>query len=234
MKTSLICYDSGVREIILFDIDYNLVNTGKFKNNYKTRISSLLGVPLEDFLKVEQGYVKKEKGFTEFVPLDYIKYLSESFNAPASDISKAFFHDDNFKDILFDDVIGNLDNLKNDYHLGVYSESFKDYQMFKLHKTGLLPYFESDLIFIFSNKLTEEALSLLPQGCFIVDDNLPVINALKQVGKYKPIWVNRMGDEEDTDASVIRDLNELGSVLKNYSDKIFSEEFLVGDPGIGH
>jgi len=210
-----------VKEVILFDVDRTLIDTTKFKEKIKLKISQLVNISLEDFLKIEQGYVKRGEGFTDFIPQEYIKFLSSQFDFDESKISKAFFDDDNFKDILYDDVLDCLKSLSERYTLGIFSESFKDFQMLKLHKTGLLPYFNQDLVFIFKRKLTEEAFSFLPEGCFIVDDNLPVINALEQVGKYKPIWMDRKGSGENTNQITIRDLNEIESVLKNYDKEIF-------------
>lgn len=206
-----------MKEVILFDVDRTLIDTTKFKEKIKLKISQLVNISLEDFLKIEQGYVKKGEGFTDFIPQEYIKFLSNKFGFDESKISNAFFDENNFKDILYDDVLDCLKSLSEHYTLGIFSESFKDFQMLKLHKTGLLPYFNQDLVFIFKRKLTDDSLKILPENCFIVDDNLPVINALKQVGKYKPIWVDRKGSDAGFDVTSIQDLNNIYKVLNDLS-----------------
>ncbi len=221
-----------MKPIILFDVDRTLIDTTKFKQKLKFKISQLLNISLEDFLKVEQGYVKKGEGFTDFIPQEYIKFLSTEFQFDESKISKAFFDDENFQDILYGDVLDCLKSLSEHYTLGIFSESFKDFQMLKLHKTGLLTYFDQNLVFIFQRKLTEESLKLLPENCFIIDDNLPVINALTQTGKYKAIWINRKGSNEVIGKNSIISLNEIGRVLNNYNDVNSIKVDLVGDPGI--
>ena len=180
-----------MKEVILFDVDRTLIDTTKFKEKIKLKISQLLNIPIEDFLKIEQGYVKKGEGFTDFIPQEYIKFLSNKFGFDESKISKAFFDDENFKDILYNDVLDCLKSLSEHYTLGIFSESFKDFQMLKLHKTGLLSYFNQDLVFIFNRKLTEDSLKILPENCFIIDDNLPVICALEETKRFKPVWLNR-------------------------------------------
>jgi len=202
-----------VKEVILFDVDRTLIDTTKFKQKIKLKISQLLNVPLDDFLKLEQGYVKREEGFTDFIPQEYIKFLNNEFNFDESKISKAFFDDDNFQDILYDDVIDCLKYLSENYTLGIFSESFKDFQMLKLHKTGLLSYFDQDLVFIFKRKLTEEALKILPENCFIIDDNLPVICALEETKRFKPVWFNRKKAEDTRNFVTILDLVGFEKVL---------------------
>ncbi len=202
-----------MKPIILFDVDNTLIDKEKFKLNFKKRISKVLNVPLEDFLKVEQGYVKKPDGFTDFIPLKYIRFISESYKSDESSISKAFFYENNFKNILYDDVISCLGSLRNRYDLGIFSQSFKEFQMLKLHKTGLLNYFNQDLIFIFNNKLTEESLKLLPNGCIVIDDNLPVICALEETKRFRPVWLNRKKAESTGNFVTAFNLVEFGKFL---------------------
>jgi len=205
-----------VKEVILFDVDRTLIDTTKFKQKIKLNISQLLNVPLEDFLKLEQGYVKRGEGFTDFIPQEYIKYLSSEFGFDELKVSKAFFDDDNFNDILYDDVIDCLKSLSDSYTLGIFSESFKDFQMLKLHKTGLLRYFNQDLIFIFQRKLTEDSLKILPENCFIVDDNLPVICALEETKRFKPVWLNRKTSDSSERFPTVFNLKNIESILRSF------------------
>ncbi len=207
-----------MKETILFDIDYTLINTANFKQNFKSKISELLGVSLDDFLKIEQGYVKKGEGFTDFIPQEYISFLSRSFDFNESEISKAFFDDSNFENIFFEDVLECLDNLKRSFDLGIFSEGFNEFQMLKLHKTGILKYFDQNLIFIFNRKLVDDSLKLLPDGCFIIDDNLSVICALEETKRFRPIWLNRKISEGTDDCAQIFDLKNIADVLKDYRE----------------
>ncbi len=208
-----------VKEIILFDIDYTLLNTSISKKNFRVRISELLNIPLKDFLVVEKNYVKKEKGFTGFKPEEYIDYISKNFNANSSDISKTFFDERNFVNTPYPEVPDLLESLFGKFNLGVFSEGFEDFQLSKLHKSNLLEYFDRDLVFIFRRKLTKEALDLIPKGCFIVDDNLPVVCGLVEANQFKPLWLNRKTKEKHERCKTIFDLKNLENVLENYSTK---------------
>lgn len=207
-----------MKETILFDIDYSLIDTARFKQNLKLKISELLKVSLDYFLKIEQGYVKKTEGFTDFIPQEYIHFLSRSFDFSESEISKVFFDDGNFENILFEDVKDCLEKLKKDYILGVFSESNKEYQMLKLNKSGLLKYFDKSLIFIFERKIVEDSLKLLPDDCFIVDDKLSVICALEETKRFKPIWLNRKKVDSTKEYVEIFNLKNFENVLLNYKE----------------
>ncbi|MBW6441811.1 hypothetical protein K0B04_02800, partial [Patescibacteria group bacterium] len=166
-----------------------------------------------------KGYVKKEQGFTDFIPQEYINFISETFQKDSLDISKAFFDEKNFENVLFTDVMKALNSLSGIYDLGIFSESFKEFQLLKLHRTNVLNYFNPDLIFIYSRKLTQEALDSLPDNCFIIDDNPEVISGLIESGRFKPIWLNRKTQEEHEKCVTIFDLKNLKEILENYSIK---------------
>ena len=208
-----------MREKVLFDIDYTLIDTRKFKEGFKKKISEFLGISIEDLLLAEQGYVKKDEGFTDFVPQKYIDFIADSFNSDKFGISKAFFDDENFADIVFPDVYESLETISKIFDLGIFSEGFRDFQLLKLYKTGIFNFFNKDLIFIFRRKLTPEALTMIPKGCFIVDDNPSVISVLKEKQNVRPIWLNRKTKEEHDNCKTIFSLNNLGKILENYSSK---------------
>ena len=208
-----------MREKVLFDIDYTLIDTRKFKESFKKKISEFLGISVEDLLLAEQGYVKKDGGFTDFVPQEYIDFIADSFNSDKFGISKAFFDDENFADIVFPDVYESLETLSKILDLGIFSEGFRDFQLLKLYKTGIFNFFNENLIFIFRRKLTPEALNMIPKGCFIVDDSPSVISVLKEKQDVRPIWLNRKTKEEHDNCKTIFSLDNFEKVLKNYSSK---------------
>lgn len=205
-----------MRQKILFDVDYTLIDTAKFKENFKRKITGLLDISFEDFLLAEQDYVKKDCGFTDFVPQDYIDFISDKFNFDKLMIAEAFFNDENFSNIVFPDVYPSLEILSKMYDLGIFSEGFKEFQLLKLRKTGLFDFFDENLIFIFRRKLTESNLKLLPQECFVVDDNIESILALGEFSRFKPVWINRKTDRADGKYFTIFNLENFENILKNY------------------
>lgn len=206
-----------MKNCILFDIDYTLLNSQLFKQNFRERIAKFLNVSAEDFATVEGGYVHRDTGFTDFNPEEYIDYISKNYDAKAQDISRNFFNDVNFKNISYPDVIPALENLVGDYKLGIFSEGFEAFQLIKLQKSGLIKYFEPELTFIYRRKLTKESLNLLPGGCFVVDDNYYVAEALSKVGLFKPVWLNRKTEEKHPDCETVFDLTNLRKLLDSYS-----------------
>lgn len=204
-----------MKEVILFDIDYTLLDTAVSKRYYREKISKLANVSIDDFILVENEYKKKDSGFTDFHPDDYIEHICKSYDLNKNSIRELFFSDANFKDALYDDVVSALEVLSGKFSLGIFSEGFEDFQLIKLSKSGIMNFFERDLIFIFRRKLEESSLALLPDNCFVVDDNISVIEALKQVGNFKPIWINRKESSKNSVQVAINGLNGIESVLKN-------------------
>lgn len=204
-------------DIILFDIDYTLLNTLISKENCRSKLSKFLNVSIEDFSAVVKGYLRKDAEFTDFNPEDYLDYISRKYNVSTRDVGKVFFDDENFKNTPYPEVVPLLEALSENYRLGIFSEGLEDFQLLKLHKSGLLPYFGQEITFIFRRKLTQESFNLLPRGCFVVDDNYFVIEALCKAGPFKPIWLNRKTKEKHPDCETVFDLTNLKEVLGNYS-----------------
>lgn len=205
-----------VREIILFDIDYTLINSQISKELRRERFSKLLGISEEDFSLTEKEYVKKDTGFTDFDPNEYVDFITNKYSVSREDISKIFFDDINFQRALYPDVIASLDKLRNNYSLGIFSEGMEDFQMMKLHRSDILKYFDPKLVFIHRRKLTGEVLSLLPEGCYIVDDNVFVVEALCKTGDCKPIWLNRKKEATQLKCPEIDEIANLEGVLFIY------------------
>lgn len=202
-----------MKEVILFDIDYTLINSQISKELRRKKFSNLLGISEEDFLLTEKEYVKKDSGFTDFDPNEYVDFTAKKYGVGRNSISEIFFQDENFIRAVYPDVLPSLEILKNDLSLGIFSEGLEDFQMLKLHKSNLLRYFDPNLSFIFKRKLTEDSLKLLPKGCFIVDDNMFVIEGLCEEGSFKPIWLNRKGDDTEISCQVIEGLGNIRNLI---------------------
>ena len=202
-----------MKEVILFDIDYTLINSQVSKELRRKKFSNLLGISEDDFLLTEKEYVKRDSGFTDFNPNEYVDFIAKKYGVGRDSISEIFFQDENFGRAVYQDVLTTLEALKNDFSLGIFSEGFVDFQMLKLHKSNLLKYFDPNLTFVFKRKLTEDSFKLLPQGCFIVDDNVFVIEGLCKEGSFKPIWLNRKGDATNTSCRVIESLGGIRNLI---------------------
>ena len=205
-----------MKETILFDIDYTLLNATVSKQNYREKISKLVGVSVDDYMVVEKDYMNRESGFTDFHPDDYIKHMCRNYNVDEVCVREVFFDDQNFVEALYPDVIPALEKLSESYGLGIFSEGFEDFQMTKLHKSGLSHFFKKDLTFIFRRKLMEGALNMLPENCFIVEDNPSVIDALVEFGRVQPVWLNRKSEEKHREIPTIGNLENLKEILNSF------------------
>lgn len=205
-----------MKETALFDIDYTLIDSFESKIIRRNKISELSGFSVDDILDVENSYVKGDSGFTDFNPDDCIEHISKGLKIDFEKLKEIFFSNDVFTNALYLDVNNCLENIQQDYECGIFSEGFEDFQLIKLHKSGILNFFKKELTFIFRRKLTVEALELLPENCFIIDDNPSVISALVKFNKFRPIWLNRKTKEEHGECVTIFDLTDIENVLENY------------------
>jgi len=206
-----------VEDTILFDIDYTLINSSDSKIIRRNKISDLSGFSIEKILEVENSYVKSDSGFTDFNPDDYIVHISKALGVDFEKVKEIFFSDDVFTNALYSDVNNSLEKIHQNYECGVFSEGFEDFQLIKLHKSGILHFFKKEITFIFRRKLTVEVLNLLPENCFIIDDNPSVISALVEAGRFRPIWLNRKTKEKHGECKTTFDLTDIGNALENYS-----------------
>jgi len=202
-------------KVILFDIDYTLINTKLIKENCRNSLIEYLNISTEKFEDLSKNYVKSPTGFTDFNPYEYIKHLSSQLDESSDSLARIYFSDKNFSNTLYTGTESVLEDLNGKFVLGIFSEGHKDFQILKLHKTGILKYFDSNNTFIFRRKLIEESLELLPVNSFIVDDNLSVLEALNETRKFKPIWLNRKSKEKNTTINTIFNLTQLKNYLGN-------------------
>lgn len=202
-----------MKEIILFDIDYTLINSAISKEIRREYISKEFGLDIDEIIIAEKGYIPKDTGFTDFNPNDFVSHLSNTLNADVRKMHDIFFDDSVFLNALYPEVITCLESLSGNYSLGIFSEGFRDFQLTKLHKSGIINFFKKDLTFISRRKLTESTLSLIPYGSYILDDNPEVIAALHKVGIFEPIWVNRNTKEEHGECKTIFDLFGTRNIL---------------------
>jgi len=101
-----------------------------------------------------------------------------------------FFHNESCRQLVFDGVETVLKYLKDkDYEIGIFSEGVPEFQRTKLKNIQIDKYLNKDLIFITKHKRSDKYLDKLPRGCFVVDDNPDVINALTKNGSFKPIHI---------------------------------------------
>jgi len=69
------------KPIILFDIDYTLINTSLLKDKFANEISSKLKINKSAYIKYEKSYINTLASSHDLNIDDYIKKLASNFNS---------------------------------------------------------------------------------------------------------------------------------------------------------
>lgn len=205
----------NMSDVILFDIDNTLLDTSRLFNDYiKSALLEILVVNSDEFEKVSHHYFETLKKPTQFDPEAYLTTLADSFEANREQLLQVIENPDWYVQSIFPDAEPTLATLQNNYTLGIYSEGVTTWQQKKLALSGLHRYFDPQKIYITDDKLLDTFLSTVPESV-IVDDRLPVIQALQTKTHLRPIWLNRqLGPEVgEIYCETIMSLSELPELL---------------------
>jgi FMN phosphatase YigB (HAD superfamily) len=211
--------------IILFDIDYTLLNTGKLIREYVApALCQQLNLSSEKFEELKTSYIGGLAKYTDFTPEDLLTFCltqqgtdpaSEGFLARHAEVLAAYYSPEFYPNSLYPGVPELLQQLTPEHTLGIFSEGNKNFQTKKLLLTGISGFFADNYTYIFGRKLEPETLRQLPPESIVVDDNPEVIDTLADWG-IKTVWVKR--PERPTPPTQVglwvEDLNELPTLLK--------------------
>lgn len=192
--------------IVLFDIDNTLIDTKKLSFLAYTDIAKQTGKSFEEISKLKDEYKDSLEFNTDFYPDRLMDFLVKKIGQP---IDNPFDKKEIYVESLFEETIELLTKLKQTKRLGIYSEGFTDYQTRKLEFSGIIDFFDKDLIFIKRRKLDNDSLNVIPYGAILIDDNPKVVEKMKKNERIKPFWINRKTDEKMEGIRTIRKLNEL-------------------------
>jgi len=195
--------------IILFDIDKTIYDTDHQAEDFDKVIASVLS-------RSDVVSLKDSNDDRQFSPEVYTKRLCEKYDFKNQDRLLEVFYADKYKHIYEDNIFPEtrivLDNLKNKFRLGIYSEATHKFQIHKFKATGLEKYFDKDLVFILDAKDTEGAIKNIPDGALVVDNNEHICEFLTEHG-IKVIWLNKKDDKVSPDFPTIHNLLELSGKL---------------------
>jgi FMN phosphatase YigB (HAD superfamily) len=203
------------KQIILFDIDKTLFNGhSMFEKFLVPSLIEELGFDEENIIRAQKEYKKTLEKHTDFNPEEFIYFLAKSKGIDSEPIFDIFYTPEFFSESLFPEVKPILDELGENYNLGIFSEGLKSWQSKKLDNTGIKNYFEQSLVFIERRKTASAVLRSLPEKVIIIDDNVDVINNLLNFGRVRPIWINRVEKPSIEGAREIKNLTELPILLE--------------------
>jgi len=192
--------------IVLFDIDNTLIDTKKLSLLAYTDIAKQTGKSFEEISKLKDEYKDSLELNTDFYPDRLMVFLEKKIGQP---IDNPFNKKEIYVESLFEETVELLNKLKQTKRLGIYSEGFTDYQTKKLEFSGIIGFFDKDLIFIKRRKLDKASLDVIPDGATVIDDSQKVIEEIKKYEKFETLWLNRNTDEKMNGIRTIEKLGEL-------------------------
>lgn len=198
------------KQIILFDIDNTLFDVNTFfSKNVWPAVEKDLKISKAKLDKVSEIYGKTLSKNTEFDPKGWLKVARKELGEKANEIKDYIYNPDFFVKSLFNEVIPALNELKEDYILGIYSEGIEEWQRKKIELSGLNNYFEQKYIIINPNKVSEQVLESIPKRATVVDDRSDVVLDLETVDDIYPVWLNRTEKQSLPNTKEIKTLTGL-------------------------
>lgn len=206
-------------KIILFDIDYTLIDTDKLRKLTNEKILKIVKISLQKLEKATEEFANTLKTSKEFSPQKYAQFLAKYFADAAirKAVNNIFREPGIYQQATYPEVISVFKKLKQIFRLGIYSEGVKEFQMNKLTLSGIIKYLDKNLIFIYPDK-TGKAEELVKKfgEVYFVDDNPKHIKDITKTEGAHPIWLKR-GPKAQACGSLncptILSLEELGTIL---------------------
>ena len=176
--------------ILLFDIDSTLFDTDCYNKKTTQFICDYFHLDKSSVGQFEKQYRENIKDVIGINIKDYSEQLGEKFSLPHEKIFNLIIDNKNlYVHSLYPDTLLALSLLSKKYALGIFSQGYVSFQMNKLIKADILPYFDKKYIFIFPHKIHKDTIEQLPKNSIIIDDKLSVVET---VAPYLPaILINR-------------------------------------------
>jgi len=197
------------KPLILFDWDDTLFSKTEYKKGLRGNLARICEASEEEIFEVEERYFNNLEKSGDFRIDTFIQTFEEKFGKK---IQLEDFSSDNLKiysGALFPETISVLNNLKNQFNLGIYSQGFIPLQKIKIKSSGVGDFFDEKFVFIDRDKIATEFLAKLPDKAIIVEDKKEVVEKLKNLNRFKVIWINRINDEKIPGIKTIKSLLEI-------------------------
>ncbi len=194
---------------ILFDIDLTLFDADLFRLNVYPRLAETIKISLPEFNGTLAAYTNALEKSSDFLPNRFLRHIAKDHSFPFQQLYNTFFNPQNFINALYPDTVPGLQKLFPGRSLGIYSEGYREFQTTKLRLSGILDYFNPDLMHIHRRKIDPAVLNCLPNDSVIVDDRPEMISGLIPYPNITPVWLNRKDDATHPTVKTIHSLTEL-------------------------
>lgn len=193
---------------ILFDFDNTLFDTGgKFKSYLFEGLAAALAVSDRQVAAATTEYQQNLSDSTDFDPDTYLQHLATVFDSSAEKLAPALYNPHIYQASVFPEVKTVLTQLQDRYPLGLFTQGVESWQQGKFERSGLLPFFQTDLIFISRRKTSPTFLAQLPKPSIIIDDRPDFIARVQTQPDLAPILIDR--ENKHPDPNAIHTLSEL-------------------------
>lgn len=199
--------------IILFDIDYTLFNTQRFKKNTSEYICTKFHISDKDMKVFDKDYRSKVKNPAGVNMKDFTEKMAVWFSLSSINLYQLLMDTSEiFTETLYPDVLPSLTHLSEHYVLGVFSQGHFPFQENKLKKTNIIHMFDKKHTYIHPDKTHEEHLQKIPKNAIIIDDKVSVVDSVSK--HVHAIHIDRENILGQSNFPIIHSLNELPEAIK--------------------
>lgn len=185
-----------MKKIILFDIDYTLFNTTKFKDLVTERISQLIEEVPKNLSELLHEVYRDARLDKQFNPSLFPKLLKQKIKTDVSAVilEQIWFDQQLMRESLYEETIPFLHELqKRNITLGIFSTGNSEFQSAKI--SLLEDVLHKDYIHIFSDKVSQidtVVRSYKRYDLTLVDDFIQVLAKAKNLDtSLSTVWVKR-------------------------------------------
>lgn len=199
--------------ILLFDIDSTLFDTDCYNKKITQFICDYFHLDKSSVILFEKQYRENIKSVIGINIKDYSEQLGKEFSLPHERILNLIMENQNlYVHSMYSDILAALTQLSKHYTLGIFSQGYVSFQMNKLTKMGILPFFDKKYIYIFPYKIHKNNIEQLPKNSVIIDNKLSVVET---VAPYLPAILINRGKTIQSYKPSIKKLTEIIDILSS-------------------
>ena len=114
------------KKIILFDIDYTLINTDLLKLKIESDLLKATGLPKNILRNLHNKYVNRLKSTLDYNPVKFVSLLTKETSLKKNAVYKVYFNNPTlYKSCIYKDTVPLLRSLTSTCTLGIFSEGNK-------------------------------------------------------------------------------------------------------------
>lgn len=199
--------------ILLFDIDSTLFDTDCYNRKVTQFICDYFHLDKNSIFQFDKQYRENIKSVIGINIKDYSEQLGKQFSLSCEKVFNLIINSKNlYVYSLYKDTLPALSLLSKKYTLGVFSQGYVSFQMNKLTKMGILPFFDEKHIYIFPHKIHKDNIKLIPKNAAIIDDKLSVVET---IAPYLPAILINRGRALHSYKPSIKKLTEIIDILSS-------------------